>query len=171
MCNFRYLQRWSSAMTDQTRRRLRDTYCIHVSRSSDKEIYLGREGCGLSEGWENVDCKCTLLYEFQRRGGLVGYDAAFTRLRSGVQLPFPVYFYFLLTRLHRHKALLSLTLKYLVLMGALDANNFDFNMTGTIPSLDAALTQLRSWVQLPFLVNFISHTWSNFIRSDYFCIS
>ena len=169
MCNFRYLQRWSSAMTDQTRRRLRDTYCIHVSRSSDKKI--SRERCSLSEGWENVDCKFTLLYEFQRRGGLVGYDAAFTRLRSGVQLPFPVYFYFLLTRLHRHKALLSLTLKYLVLMGALDANNFDFNMTGTIPSLDAALTQLRSWVQLPFLVNFISHTWSNFIRSDYFCIS
>ena len=119
---------------------------------------------------KNGDCKFTLLYEFQRRGGLVGYDAAFTRLRSGVQLPFPVYFYFLLTRLHRHKALLSLTLKYLVLMGALDANNFDFNMTGTIPSLDAALTQLRSWVQLPFLVNFISHTWSNFIRSDYFWI-
>ena len=37
-----------------------------------------------------IDAYDIIFFDCQRRDGLVGYDAAFTRLRSGVQFPLPV---------------------------------------------------------------------------------
>ena len=90
----------------------------------------------------------------QLRGGLVSYDAAFTRLRSGVQLPFPVKFYwcslprdysgiehFLVNSemIWDHICWIILVCKY----------------RDSLVSYDAALIQLSSWVQFPILVYLI----------------
>ena len=45
--------------------------------------------------WFDSGSRDMLGIKFYRRGGLVGYDAAFTQLRSGVRFPSPVRGFFL----------------------------------------------------------------------------